>query len=117
RQPLQTVHVDDVCEAIARALERGLTGAVNVAEPDPPTFREFLQRMIARLRVRCLLVPLPFGATLAGVRAIERLGLPFPLRSESLLGIKSLRSVPVAADLERLGMTVRSADQSLAELL
>ena len=26
RQPLQTVHVDDVCEAIARAIERDLTG-------------------------------------------------------------------------------------------
>jgi hypothetical protein len=26
-QPLQTVHVDDLCEAFARALERGVTGA------------------------------------------------------------------------------------------
>src|SRR6185436_3184537 len=32
KQPLQTAHVDDVCEAIARALERGVTGAINVAE-------------------------------------------------------------------------------------
>src|SRR5947199_10708936 len=36
RQPLQTVHLDDLCEVVARALERELTGASHVAETAPP---------------------------------------------------------------------------------
>ncbi|MGH7896210.1 MAG: NAD-dependent epimerase/dehydratase family protein, partial [Candidatus Binatia bacterium] len=88
RQPLQTVHVDDVCEAIARGIERGLTGAVNVAEPAPLPFRDVLRLAAARMGVRCLFVPLPFGPALATVRTLERLGVPTPLRSESLLGMK-----------------------------
>ena len=117
RQPLQTVHVGDVCEAIARVIERGLPGGFNVAEPEPFTFADFLRRLARRLRTRCVLVPMPFAPVLAAVRSFERLGVPFPLRSESLLGIKALRRVPVADDLRRLGLTARTADESLAELV
>lgn len=116
RQPLQTVHVDDLCEAIAAAIERDVVGAVNVAEPSPLSFREVLQMTARRMRVRCLFVPLPFGPALAAVRAIERMGLPSPLRSESLLGMKGLQAVPVQADLARLGVRVRSVEESLGAI-
>jgi nucleoside-diphosphate-sugar epimerase len=116
RQPLQTVHVDDVCEAIVRALERDLTGTLNVAEPEPVAFGTFLRMMTKRLGVRCLFVPLPFAPVLAVLRVVEALGLPSPLRSESLLGVKALRRVPVTEDLARLGLRVRTAAESLAEI-
>jgi len=116
-QPLQTVHVDDLCEAIARILERDLTGVYNVAEPDPPTLAGFLRAMAARLGIRCVFVPLPFAPVLAAVRAMEAMRVPFPLRSESLLGLQGLRRVPVADDLGRLGLRVRPAAESLAATL
>jgi nucleoside-diphosphate-sugar epimerase len=116
RQPLQTVHVDDVCEALVRALERDLTGALNIAEPEPVPFGRFLRMMTERLGIRCVFVPLPFAPVLAMVRAIEALRLPFPLRSESLLGVKALRRVPVMEDLRRLDLRVRAAAESLADL-
>ena len=116
RQPLQTVHVDDICEAVARAIERDVTGVVNVAEPAPLAFRDVLRLTATRLGIRCLFVPLPFAPVLSAVRAMERLGLPTPLRSESLLGMKGLRAVPVEADLRRLDLRVRSVNESLAEI-
>jgi len=116
RQPLQTVHVDDVCEAIARGIERGVTGAVNVAEPAPLSFREVLRMTAARAGVRCVFVPLPFGPMLAAVRTMERLGLPSPLKSESLLGMQGLRAVPVEDDLRRLDMRARPVAESLAQI-
>jgi nucleoside-diphosphate-sugar epimerase len=117
RQPLQTVHLDDLCEGVARALERDLTGVVNLGEPAPLTLVAFLRAMVARLGVRCVFLPLPFGPVLAGLRVVEGLGLPFPLRSESVLGIKGLRQAPVADDLRRLELTLRSAEESLADVL
>ena len=116
RQLLQTVHVDDLCEAVARAIERGLTGVVNVAEPDPMAFRDALRLAARRMGVRCLFVPLPFAPVLAMVRTIERLGLPSPLRSESLLGMQGLRAVPVADDLCQLDLRVRPAAESFAQI-
>ena len=117
RQPVQTVHIDDLCEAVSRVLERDLCGSFNVAEPVPVTFREFLGAMAARSRTRCLFVPLPERPVLAAVRMIEALRVPFPLRSESILGLRGMRAVETSDDLRRLGMRVRSADESLAEVL
>jgi nucleoside-diphosphate-sugar epimerase len=89
KQPLQTVHIDDVCEAITRALDRDVTGELNVAEPEPVPFGTFLRMMTERLGIKCRFVPLPFGAVLA-VRGDEAIGVPLPLRTESLLGVKAL---------------------------
>lgn len=116
-QPLQTVHLDDLCEGIVRALDRGLTGALNVAEPDPPTMGDFLRMMTERMGVRCRFVRLPFPPVLAMLYTLEALRLPFPLRSESLLAIRGLQCLPVADDLGRVGLTVRTAAQSLADVL
>jgi len=113
RQPLQTVHVDDVCEAIARTIERDLAGAFNVAEVSPPTLADFLRMMAARLGIRCVFLPLPFRPVFGVVRALEAARLPFPLRSESLLGLRGLRAVPVSEDITRLEVRVRAAAESL----
>jgi nucleoside-diphosphate-sugar epimerase len=115
-QPLQTVHVDDVCEAIARAIERDVTGAINVAEPAPLSFREVLRLTAAQSGTRCLFVPLPFAPVLTGVRLLERLHVPTPLRSESLLGMRGLRAVAVEDDLRRLDLRVRSVQESLRDI-
>src|SRR5207245_151645 len=92
-------------------------GAVNVAEPAPLSLAAFLRAMVARLGVRCLFLPLPLAPVLAALRATEKLRVPLPVRSESLLAIKGLRQVPVAEDLRRLDLCVRSAEESLADVL
>ena len=116
RQPVQTVYLDDLCEAIGRVLERDLDGAFNVAEPVPVTFRDFLRAMAARSGTRCVFVPLPERPVLAAVRMLEALRVPFPLRSESILGLRGMRTVETADALRRLGMRVRTAGESLAEV-
>jgi nucleoside-diphosphate-sugar epimerase len=116
-QPLQTVHVDDLCEAFVRALERGLTGTLQVAEPDPPSFLEFLRLLAERMGLRCRFIPLPLTPVLAAVRVLEALRAPFPIRSESLLGIRALRQVGVREDCRRLDFVPRSARESLADVV
>jgi nucleoside-diphosphate-sugar epimerase len=117
RQPLQTVHVDDLCEAFVRALDRGLTGTLQVAEPTPPSFVEFLRLLAERIQVRCRFVPLPLTPFLVVVRLFEPLRIPFPIRSESLLGIRALRHVDVGEDCRRLGFVPRSARESLLDVV
>lgn len=116
RQLLQTVHVDDVAEAIARALARDCTGALNVAEPDPLPLADFFRLVAQHAGIRCRFVSLPFAPVLAGLAVIEALGLPFPLRRESVLALRGLHPVPVAEDLRRLDLRVRPAAESLADV-
>ena len=117
RQPLQTLHIDDLSSAVVAALERGITGTVAVAEPEPIAMKDFLRAMVRRRGIRCLFVPLPFAPALAALRAAERVGLVLPLRSESLLGLAGMQRVAVDAELARLGVTVRPALESLHALL
>lgn len=116
-QPVQTIHIDDVCEGIARALDSDLTGRLQLAAPESVTLADFARLIADRLRARVRLVPLPFGPVLWAVRALEALHLPAPLSSESLMGVKALRTVETRDDLGRLGLEVRSTPESVADLL
>jgi NADH dehydrogenase len=117
RQPLQTIHIDDLAAAVCAALDRGLAGTVTAAEREPIAMRDFLRGMVRLRGIRCLFVPLPFSPVLALLQAAERVGLTLPLRSESLLGLAGMQRVPVEADLARLGVQVRPALDSLRALL
>jgi len=113
RQPLQTVHIDDLCEAITAAVEKDLSGALTVAEPEPIEMGVFLRALAGRLRRRPLFVPFPIAPALAALRLIEAARLPFPVSSENLLGLKQMRAADTTHDLRVLGVTVRSALESL----
>ena len=117
RQPLHTVHIDDLSDAVAAALQHGLTGTVAVAEPEPIAMKDFLRTMVQLRGIRCLFVPLPFAPMLAALQTAERAGVTLPLRSESLLGLAGMQRIDVTADLARLGVPVRSAAESLRGIL
>jgi NADH dehydrogenase len=117
RQPVQTVHVDDLCRAVEQSLEKGLCGTYTVAAPGCESMGLFLREIAVRLGRRPLFVPVPMAPALAMFRAIERLGLPFPLSSENLLGLKCLCAIDTRGDLAALGLDVRSTRESLDEAL
>lgn len=117
RQPLQTVHIDDLRAAIFSALEKEITGCFTVAEPAPIEMRRFLQMLAVRLGRRPLFLPVPLTPSLAALRAIEWMRIPFPVSSENLLGLKQMRAVDTTADLETLDVTARPALASLEEIL
>jgi len=116
-QILQTIHVDDLCKAFERALELDLTGALNVAEPDGITIRSFIELIARRLSRRVRFLPVPSMPVLAVAQFLERLHLPSPVTSENVRGLFAMRHTPTSADLARLGIKVRSARESIADLI
>ena len=117
RQPVQTVHIDDLCTAMERAIERHLTGCYVVAEPQGLPLRELLQLTARKLGRRAIPVPLPAGPVLACLRVTEALRIPLPISSENVLGALALRAQPSADDLKAIGVSLRSAEESLDRLL
>jgi len=113
RQPLQTVHVDDLCAAITSILERGLPGLFTVAEPTPVGMRAFLELVAGRMGSRPLMVPLPMAPALFTLRSLEALRIPLPVSSENLLGLKQMRAVDTRRDLAALGISARTARESI----
>jgi len=117
KQPLQTVHIDDLCEAIATALGKRLTGVLTVAESDPIPMARFLKLVAAGVGSKPMFVPVPLLPALAALRTLEALGIPFPVSSENLLGLKCMRAVDTRPDLDALGVSLRSASESLRRIL
>jgi NADH dehydrogenase len=117
RQPVQTIHIDDLAEAFISALERQITGRLTVAEPEAITMRSLIRMIGEAVGRRPVTVPMPPGLTLAATRLAERLGIPLSVSSDNLQGLLVIRAVDCRADLERLGLNPRPASQSVRELL
>lgn len=115
-QPLQTIHIDDLCDAVHGALERNVCGTITVAAAERSTMRDFVNAVARHQRRRAIVVPVPTRAALAAFRTAEALRIPLPVSSENLLGLLSLRHWDTEPDLRRLGLTVRSLPESLASL-
>ena len=115
-QPMQTIDVRDVCEGVARAVERDLRGSVVLASPERLTMREFFEAVAAfgHRRLRCVDVPAPFA--LAMFRTAEAFRVPLPVSSENLLGLMSLRYWDSTEDLRRLDLDVRPLHETLAAM-
>ena len=117
RQPIQTIHVEDLCRAVEAAVRRNLTGLLTIASPEVLEIRELFRSMAARIGSRPIFVPFPLTPMLLFLRALERMRIPFPVSSENLMGLKCLRAVDTSRDLAALGITVRATAESLAEVL
>lgn len=117
RQRIQTVHVEDLSEAIVRAIGSGLTGTYVVADPEAHELRQLFRAMAARMGRRCRLVPLPSTPMLLLLRAAERMGMRLPLSSENVLGALSLRPQESSTDVQAIGVRVRGMEESLDDLL
>ena len=116
-QILQTVHVDDLCMGFERALELDLTGALNIAEPDGVTMVSFIELIARRMNRRARFVSVPAPPVLGVTRILERMHLPSPVTSENVRGLLAMRHTPTTADLNRLGIRVRTAEESINDLL
>ena len=116
-QPLQTVHIDDLCASVGAALDRNLTGLFTVADADPVPIGRFLRLLAAGLGKKPFFVPFPLTPALIMFRTLEALHIPFPVSSENLLGLKQMRAVDTRADQKTLGVSLRSTGESLRQIL
>lgn len=108
RQPFFTVHADDLADALVKALAwRNPAAPPALAHPAPVEFRDLLKGLAARHGRKLGTVSVPGGLALAGLRALEAVGLNPPFRSDSLVG---LLHTPPSIDPEparRLGALFR----------
>src|SRR5665213_1141745 len=112
-----TVHQDDLAAAvlaIAR-VDRAPGVPVSIAFPAPLPFRSLMTALaVGQGTPAPRFVPVPPTAASAGLRIAEALGLPLPVRADSLLGL--VRPAPVVANvgvLTGLGVSLRPFDASI----
>ncbi len=116
RGRLQTVLVDDLCAAVAAAIDRRVGGALVVAEPAGVPVAEFYRAVAALDGRRPWLVPVPGGLALAAARVAERAGLRLPVTADNLLGLKHLARFDPGPTAALLGVVPRDFAAALRSL-
>jgi nucleoside-diphosphate-sugar epimerase len=117
RQPVQIIAMDDLVRIVAAVVESGIAGRYDIAHPEVYRMRDLYEAIIARTGAKPLLVPVPLGLVGAGVRLVESLGLPFPVTSENVLGLRHMRVFDTAPSLAALGVRTSGLAESIERLL
>lgn len=104
RQPIQTLWMGDLLQAIEHVVEREIAGRYALAAPEVHTMRELHETVMRGLGLSRPLVPVPLGLIELGAVALEVLRVPFPIRRENVLGLRALRAFDTTADLRALGI-------------
>jgi nucleoside-diphosphate-sugar epimerase len=110
---LQTIDIADACTGLIEIVRRGISGTVILAHPETVSMQEFYRKIAAIESPRKILIPVSGDLALLAVTALENLGLQLPISSENLLGIKHLHHFDPLPEIQRLGLTPRSFQQSL----
>ncbi len=116
RQPIQTLHIDDLVAAVFKALNEDLSGTFRIAEVHAVPIRELYLAVAGRLKRKTVFVPFPSRLALPILDLSSMLKVQLPVSKDNLLGL--MRSTPcdVRDDLRALGVSPRSFQESLRDL-
>lgn len=105
-----TLHIDDFLDAMAAILrsDEGHSSVLGLAHATPTSFKEIMVALAPRGAHSPKTVIVPWFPLLWLLRAAERLRVPLPVRSDSLLGlVRPASSVPGQDSTARMGLTFR----------
>ena len=116
---LQPAYVEDVAEAIARAFHQtdGHATTFELGGPHIYTYEELLRVIAHEARLKPILIPIPFAAWRTLARFAEMLPSPPVTRNQvELMQVDNVSS-PEMPGFEDLGISPRSVEKILREIL
>jgi len=116
KQPLQTVYIDDLTQAIFTSIEKDITGLYTIASPEKTLYKEFYPMLCASVNRVPIYVVVPYWLLYVVLSIANILHIKLPISRENLLGLKQLRYVDTTQDLNKLEITLKTSGESLAML-
>jgi nucleoside-diphosphate-sugar epimerase len=95
RQPVYLVGVDELTRAIVTLVDHRATGVFSLAASEPMAFADLCAAIGTAAGHRVRYLKIPIAGAIAVTAVAEYLGLRLPISSESVRGVKSLRTVSV----------------------
>ncbi|MGC1238353.1 MAG: NAD(P)-dependent oxidoreductase [Acidimicrobiales bacterium] len=108
---LFTLHIDDFVAAVAALVEAESvpSSVIGLAYETPTPFREIMLAMVSSVGNSKRTLTIPWRPVLGLLRVLERLNVPLPVRSDSLLGLVRPAAVVPGRDVaESLGLSFRN---------
>jgi nucleoside-diphosphate-sugar epimerase len=105
-----TLHIDDFLSSMATLVRSDdvPSSVIGLAHELPTSFNEIMRAMAAGADFSTRTVVVPWHVLLGLLRVAERLGIPLPARSDSLLGlVRPASLVPGRKEADQIGLTFR----------
>lgn len=112
-QPIQTVGVDEVCQAVETVIDRKVTGLLLVGSEEVHTLRTLYEVIAGAKGRKPRFISLPYALFDLALTVLALLPLKLPVSKENLIGLKCLRAFDTAPDLQRIGMELRPLKQTV----
>lgn len=103
KQPLQVIGIYDLVNIIEKLFEPRFFGLYTVANPRVYTYKKFYQTLARAKSIAIIFIPMPFWLLVNTIRLIQMLHLPLNINEDNALGLKQLRSVSNANDMQEIG--------------
>jgi nucleoside-diphosphate-sugar epimerase len=116
QQPIQTIYIRDLMEAIDRCIEKNFTGTISIASSEKLAYKEFYSLICKSLHVVPSFTSIPYGLLYFCLSVSETLGIKLPVSRENILGLKKQSYVDTTADLKKIGIELKTCADSLSEL-
>ena len=113
---LFTAHIDDVVAALKTliVLPAVPSAALGLANETPTPFPSLMRALATEVGSTSATLPVPWHPLLLTLRVAERIGVPLPVRSDSLLGlVRGPRDVPGREVVSDLGLHFRAFPEGL----
>ncbi len=115
-QPLQTVYVDDLVLAIDQIISKKLSGKFIVACDEPVPYKEFYLALAKSLGVHPKFMRVPYWFAESGIKMANLFGKKVPVTKDNLLGLKQMKKINSAEDLEKIGVKLIDYKESFSRL-
>lgn len=115
-QPLQTVYIYDLVNAIDIIITKDLKGKFVIATEESVPYMEFYRALAASVNVTPKFMKIPYWFAEFGIAVSRFMGRRLPVTKDNLLGLKQMKKVDAAADLKKIGIKLRDYKESFAAL-
>jgi nucleoside-diphosphate-sugar epimerase len=114
---LFTAHIDDIVAALEMLVHRREvpSGVLGLANESSTPFPSLMRALATEVGSTSSTLPVPWHPLLWSLQAAEKIGVPLPVRSDSLLGlVRGPQDVPERAIVAELGLEFRPFPEGLA---
>lgn len=116
-QPIQTLHIDDLCLCIEKVFIENMVGLFHVAEREAISMKTFYLEISNQLNRRVKFITFPMSMLYLICKVFESVGIKLPVSSENVLGLKHLSKFDTVNDLNKIGITLKNYKESLNSVL
>jgi NADH dehydrogenase len=112
-QPIQVIHISDLCRLIETVAQKRLSGTYNIGTPKVYQLKELYSEIARVENKNPKYVSIPFWFMKLALGILELLPIPPPVTTENLLGLKQLKAFDTSEDLKKIGVELMSMEQAV----